>query len=124
MKKFAVVLLVVAMVMGLTCMAHGEVSMPDGYEALTKVKAFTTEGQISGTWTLSFERDENNLYPCALDMGDGRIIMVPLTDDEVNELMYKAIVEAHAKAEEEAKKDEPDDRTFIAKAVDWVTFWN
>lgn len=122
MKKFAAMMMVlVILTMGMA--AHGEVTSAD-VKALRDTKVFQTEGTLTGTWTIQFERNDDNLYPCMLDLGDGRIVTVPLTDDEVNDLMYKALEEHNAKAKEEAKAKEVDDRTFIAKAVDWVTFWN
>lgn len=122
MKKFAAMMMVlVILTMGMA--AHGEVT-PADVQALRNTKVFHTEGTLTGTWIIQFERNSDNLYPCMLDLGDGRIVIVPLTDDEVNNLMYKALEEHNAKVKEEAKATEVDDRTFIAKAVDWVTFWN
>ena len=127
MKKILMVLLVaMLLIVGLTRMAQAEetTTPAEVMKAMSEVKVFTTKGQIEGTWTLSFERNEDNLYPCLLDLGDGRIIVVPLTNDEVNELIYKSIDEAHQKVIEEATESETDDRSFLAKAADWVVFWD
>lgn len=127
-KLFITVLLVMLMVLGLANnQACGEetTTPAEVLKAMSEVKVFTTKGQLEGTWTLSFERNEDNLYPCLFDLGDGRVIVVPLTNDEVNELIYKSLEEAHQKAEEEAaKQSETKDRTFLAKAKDWICFWN
>ena len=123
MKKFVYMTMVIVMTAMMGLVAHGE-GMPAELKAFATEKVFQTEGELKGTWTIGLQRDENNLYPCAFDIGDGRIIIVPLTDSEVNELMCKALKEFEAKAaEEEAKNKEPEP-TFIAKAVDWITFWN
>lgn len=127
MKKILMVLLIAVMlIVGLVHMARAEetTTPAEVMKAMSEVKVFTTKGQIEGTWTLSFERNEDNLYPCLLDLGDGRIIVVPLTNDEVNELIYKSLDEAHQKAIEEATESETDDRSFLAKAADWVVFWD
>lgn len=121
MKKFVTVMMVIVMtVMGMT--ALGEATPTDITEVFGSMKTFQTEGTLTGTWTIGFQRDENNRYPCALDLGDGRIILVPLTDGEVNALMVKSLEEAKLKAEEEQK--EPSNPNFLARALDWVTFWN
>lgn len=121
MKKFtAMMMVLVTLMTGMT--AFGEVTPTDLTEVFGEMKVFQTEGELKGTWTLGFQRDENGRYPCALDLGDGRIIMVPLTDSEVNSLMVKAL-EEH-KAEVEANNNEKSDQSFFAKAIDFVTFWD
>lgn len=124
MKKFATVMMVIVMTVMMGVTAHGEGTSADLIETFGSMKVFQTEGTLSGTWTIGFTRDENNRYPCALDLGDGRIIMVPLTDSEVNALMVKALEEAKVKAEEANKEEEPSNPSFIAKVGDWLTFWN
>lgn len=123
MKKLTAVLMVIVMtVMGMT--ALGEATPADMTEVFGSMKVFQTEGELKGRWTIGFSRDENNRYPCALDLGDGRIILVPLTDSEVNALMVKSLEEAKLQAEEEQKEEEPSNPNFLARALDWVTFWN
>lgn len=123
MKKIVMfVLVAILVVVGLANIrARGE-EAPAIEVELSKVKTFTTEGQLEGTWILSFEKDENGYYRCAFDMGDGRVVMFPLTDAEVDRLMVKAVDEIRQKTE--AEQNQTDDRTFIVKAVDWITFWN
>lgn len=123
MKKIVMfVLVAILVVVGLANIrARGE-EAPAMEVELSKVKTFTTEGQLEGTWILSFEKDDQSYYRCAFDMGDGRVVLFPLTDAEVDMLMVKAVDEIRQKAE--AEQDQTDDRTFIAKAVDWITFWN
>lgn len=123
MKKFVAALMIIVTILTMGLAAHGEVT-PADLEALRTHKVFQTEGELKGTWTIGFERNEENMFPCVLDLGDGRRILVPLTDEEVNALMYKALEEQHQKSVEEAKKAETENQTFIARAVDWVTFWN
>lgn len=123
MKKLTAVLMVIVMtVMGMT--ALGEATPADMTKVFGSMKVFQTEGTLTGTWTIGFQRDENGRYPCALEIGDGRIILVPLTDSEVNALMVKALEEAKLQAEEEQKDEEPSNPNFLARALDWVTFWN
>lgn len=119
MKKFAAMMVMVTLMIGMT--AHCEIA-PADLEVLRTHKTFKTEGELEGMITLSFEKNDQGYYPCVMDLGDGRQIVVPLTDDEVNYLMYKALEEQHQKAEE-AKKEESDPG-FFAKAVDFVTFWD
>ena len=120
-KAICMMMVLVTLMMSLT--AHGEVT-PADLEALRTKKVFQTEGELKGTWTIGFERNEDNMYPCVLDLGDGRKILVPLTDEEVNSLMYKALEEEHQRAAEEAKKAETENQNFFARAADWITFWN
>ena len=122
MKKFVCMMMVIVMTAMMGLVAHGE-GMPAELKAFATEKVFQTEGELKGTWTLGFQRDENGRYPCALDLGDGRIIMVPLTDSEVNSLMVKAL-EEHKAEVEEAKKSESEDPGFFARAIDFVTFWD
>lgn len=121
MKKLACMMMVIVMtVTAMGCIAHGE-EMPAEVKAFGEMKVFQTKGSLTGTWTIGFRRDENNQYPCALDLGDGRIIMVPLTDDEVNTLMVKALEEHKAEVEEAEKTANP---SVPARVLDWITFWN
>ena len=122
MKKF-VCMMIIGMVLTMGLVAHGE-GMSADVKAFSEMKVFQTEGTLTGTWTIGFQRDENNRYPCALDLGDGRIILVPLTDGEVNSLMVKALEEHKAEVEAEQKEEKPSNPTFLARALDWVTFWN
>lgn len=122
MKKTICMMMVLVTLM-MSLVAHGEVT-PADLEALRTHKVFQTEGELKGTWTIGFERNEENLYPCVLDLGDGRKILVPLTDEEVNALMYKALEEQHQRTAEEAKKAESDNPGFLARVGDWITFWN
>lgn len=120
MKKFVTVMMVIVMTVMMGVTAHGA-EMSAEVKAFSEMKVFQTEGTLTGTWTIGFQRDENNMYPCALDLGDGRIIMVPLTNDEVNTLMVKALEEHKAEVEEAEKAANPN---FLARALDFVTFWN
>lgn len=120
MKKLTCMMMVIVMTV-LGCIAHGEATPADMTAVFGSMKVFQTEGELKGRWTIGFSRDENNRYPCALDLGDGRIILVPLTDSEVNALMVKALEEAKAEAE---ANEEPTNPNFLARALDWVTFWN
>ena len=119
MKKFTTVMMIVAILM-MSLVAHGE-GMSADVKAFSEMKVFQTEGTLTGTWTIGFQRDENGMYPCALDLGDGRIIKVPLTDDEVNTLMVKALEEHKAEVEEVEKAANP---SVPARVLDWITFWN
>ncbi len=123
MKKIIAVTMMIVAILMMSLVAHGEVT-PADVEALRTKKVFQTEGELKGTWTIGIERNEDNMYPCILDLGDGRRILVPLTDDEVNSLMYKALEEEHQRAAEEAKKAKTENQNFIARAADWITFWN
>ena len=123
MKRFVTVMMIVVVILAMGMTAFGEETPTDITEVFGSMKTFQTEGTLTGTWTIGFQRDENNRYPCALDLGDGRIILVPLTDGEVNSLMVKALEEHKAKVEEE-QKEEPSNPNFLARALDWVTFWN
>lgn len=120
-KAICMMMVLVTLMMG--CIAHGEVT-PADLEVLRNTKTFQTEGELKGKWTLSFNKNDDGFYPCVLDLGDGRQLIVPLTDDEVNSLMYKALEEAHQRAEEETKKSETENPGFFAKVIDTVTFWN
>ena len=123
MKRFVTVMMVIVMtVMGMT--AIGEATPTDITKVFESMKTFQTEGELKGRWTIGFQRDENGRYPCALDLGDGRIILVPLTDSEVNALMVKSLEEAKLEAEEAQKEEEPSNPNFLARALDFVTFWN
>ncbi len=121
MKK-TICMMMVLMILVMGCIAHGEVT-PADLEVLRTHKTFRTEGELKGEWTLSFERNEDDLYPCILDLGDGRQIVVPLTDEEVNSLMYKALEEQHQRAVEDKNKESANPG-FFAKAIDFVTFWD
>lgn len=123
MKKFVYMMMVIVMTVMMGLVAHGEVT-PADLEALRTKKVFQTEGELKGTWTIGFERNEDNMYPCVLDLGDGRRILVPLTDEEVNSLMYKALEEEHQRAAEETKKAKTENQNFLARAADWITFWD
>lgn len=122
MKKFAMMLTVVLLVMSLV-MAHGE-GRPAELEAFATMKVFQTEGELKGTWIIGTRRDENNRYPCVLDLGDGRLIQVPLTDDEVNTLMCKALKEYDAAAKEAEKAEKRANQNALARVADWITFWD
>lgn len=119
MKK-AIFMMMVLVTLMMSLVAHGE-GMSADVKAFSEMKVFQTEGTLTGTWTIGFRRDENNQYPCALDLGDGRIIIVPLTDDEVNTLMVKALEEHKAEVEEAEKTANP---SVPARVLDWITFWN
>lgn len=123
MKKFVCMVMVIGMILTMSLAAHGEVT-PADLEVLRNHKTFRTEGELKGTWTICFEKDENNQYPCILDLGDGRQILVPLTDAEVNSLMYKALEEEHQRAAEEEEKAKTENQNFLARAADWITFWD
>lgn len=120
MKKILMVMLVALLLLvGIALNAKGE-EAPAMEVELTKVKTFTAEGQLDGTWILSFQKDDDGYYRCGFDMGDGRVILIPLTEDEVDRLMVKAVDEIRAKEESE----QTDDRPFLAKAADWIVFWD
>jgi hypothetical protein len=120
MKKILMVMLVAFLLLvGIALNAKGE-EAPAMEMGLTKVKTFTAEGQLDGTWILTFEKDDDGYYRCGFDMGDGRVILVPLTEGEVDKLMVKAVDEIRDKVESE----QTDDRTFLAKAADWIVFWD
>lgn len=121
-KTICIMMVLVTLIMSLV--AHGEATPADMTKVFGSMKVFQTEGTLTGTWTIGFQRDENGRYPCALEIGEGRIILVPLTDSEVNALMVKALEEAKLQAEEEQKEEEPSNPNFLARALDWVTFWN
>jgi len=123
MKRFVTVMMFVVVILTMGMTALGEATPTDITEVFGSMKVFQTEGELKGRWTIGFQRDENGRYPCALDLGDGRIILVPLTDSEVNALMVKSLEEAKLKAEVE-QKEEPSNPNFLARALDWVTFWN
>lgn len=121
MKRFITVLMIVVTIltmMGVT--AHGA-EMSAEVKAFSEIKVFQTEGTLTGTWTIGFQKDESGHYPCALDLGDGRIILVPLTDDEVNTLMCKALKEHEVEVKEAEKAANP---SVPARVLDWITFWN
>jgi hypothetical protein len=122
MKNFVIAMLVVVLLLvGIAINAKGEEASAQEVK-LSEVKTFTAKGQLEGTWILSFQKDEDGYFRCGFDMGDGRVILVPLTDSEVDRLMADAVDEIRQKQEEENQKT--DDRGFIAKAVDWIAFWN
>lgn len=120
MKKFVCMMMVLVSILTMSTFAHGE-GMPADVKAFSEMKVFQTEGTLTGTWTIGFQRDENGRYPCALDLGDGRIITVPLTDDEVNTLMVKALKEHEAEVKEAEAASNP---SVPARVLDWITFWN
>jgi len=120
MKRFVTVMMVIVMTVMMGATAHGA-EMPADVKAFSEMKTFQTEGELRGTWTIGFQKDENGQYPCALDLGDGRIIIVPLTDDEVNTLMCKALKEHQAEVEEAEKAANP---SVPARVLDWISFWN
>ena len=122
MKNFVIAMLVVVLLLvGIAINAKGEEASAQEVK-LSEVKTFTAKGQLEGTWILSFQKDEDGYFRCGFDMGDGRVILVPLTDSEVDRLMADAVDEIRQKQEEE--NQEIDDRSFITKAVDWITFWD
>ena len=122
MKNFVIAMLVVVLLLvGIAINAKGEEASAQEVK-LSEVKTFTAKGQLEGTWILSFQKDEDGYFRCGFDMGDGRVILVPLTDSEVDRLMADAVDEIRQKQEEE--NQETDDRSFITKAVDWITFWD
>ena len=122
MKRFITVMMAIAMTAMMSLVAHGE-EMSAEVKAFSEMKVFQTEGTLSGTWTIGFRKDSDGHYPCALDIGDGRIIMVPLTDDEVNTLMVKALEEHKAEVEEAEKAANPNP-SIPARVIDWITFWD
>jgi hypothetical protein len=122
MKKFVCMMMVIAMTAMMSLTAHGE-GMSADVKAFSEMKCFRTEGTLSGVWTIGFQRDSDGRYPCALDIGDGRVIMVPLTDDEVNTLMVKALEEHKAEVEEAEKAANPN-MSIPARVIDWITFWD
>lgn len=123
MKKIVIVVLVVMLlIVGYVKTALGEEAATPFYEeAMQEVKTYTTNGSIEGSWTLTFQKDETGFYPCRFNMGEGRTVVIPLSDEELNELLYKALVEENQKQTEE---DETENRTWIACTWDWVTFWD
>ena len=122
MKNFVIAMLVVVLLLvGIAINAKGEEASTQEVK-LSEVKTFTAKGQLEGTWILSFQKDEDGYFRCGFDMGDGRVILVPLTDSEVDRLMADAVDEIRQKQEEE--NQETDDRSFITKAVDWIIFWD
>jgi hypothetical protein len=120
MKKLTAAMMVIVMTVVMGCIAHGE-EMPAEQKAFITEKTFQTEGQLRGTWTIGLKKDESGLYPCVLDLGDGRKVIVPLTDDEVNDLMCKALKEHDAKVKAEEKASNP---SVPARVLDWITFWD
>ena len=122
MKKFIAVVLMLSVLM-MSAIAHGE-ERPAEFEAFAEQKVFQTEGKLEGTWTIGLQRDENNRYPCVLDLGDGRLISVPLTDEEVNSLMCKSLREYDQKVKEAEKMERAANQNVFESVVDWVTFWD
>jgi len=122
MKKIIAVTMMIVAILTMSLTAHGE-GMSAEVKAFSEMKCFRTEGTLSGVWTIGFQRDSDGRYPCALDIGDGRVIMVPLTDDEVNTLMVKALEEHKAEVEEAEKAANPNP-SIPARVIDWITFWN
>jgi len=120
MKKLFAMMMVVVMTVMMGCIAHGA-EMSAEVKAFSEMKVFQTEGTLTGTWTIGFQRDDNNRYPCTLDLGDGRVISVPLTDDEVNTLMCKALKEHEEEIREAEKAANP---SVPARVIDWITFWD
>ena len=123
MKKIVIVIFVVILlIVGYVKTALGEEAATPFYEeAMQEVKTYTTSGSIEGSWTLTFQKDETGFYPCKFNLGDDRIVTIPLSDEELNELLYKALGEDRQRQEEEDKNE---NRTWIACAWDWVTFWD
>jgi len=119
MKKTICMMMVLITLM-LSLVAHGE-GMPAEQKAFITEKTFQTEGELRGTWTIGLKKDESGLYPCVLDLGDGRKIIVPLTEDEVDALMCKALKEHDAKVKAEEKASNP---SVPARVIDWITFWD
>ena len=123
MKKFVCMMMVVVTILTMSVIAHGE-GRPAEFEPFAEQKVFQTEGKLEGTWTIGLQRDENNRYPCVLDLGDGRYISVPLTDDEVNDLMCKALKEHDEAVKAAAKAERRANQNGFQRAVDWITFWD
>jgi len=120
MKKFIAMMMVIALlVLGLTAMAYGE-SAAD----TQMVKTYTTITSIEGRITLSQIKDENGYYPAILELDDGREIAIPLTEEEAEALILKALNEAAANRKQEEKAKARESYNWLQKAGDWITFWD